>query len=197
MEDSHPTGRCPGPKVCLCAFLAWALMSHYAQKKPPLETYLQTHAQKQWKDSSGEPGRTAQRPGAEKCPKSTPGVLLGTWLGVLQRVLRGVLFGTFRALEGNKEPRSTLWGTPSQIPKSTPGALFGGLFGRNPRFSHGCSVEASLKFEHACIEPKLNGKGSLLLSHLGNVLHNTTVESDIPCWYASWIRKARAKCLHF
>ena len=48
--------------------------------------------------------RSAQGPVVESAPKSTFWVLLGTWLGVPQRVLRRALFGTkrilFRALSG-------------------------------------------------------------------------------------------------
>ena len=48
-----------------------------------------------------------------------------------------VLFGTFGAQKGQKHSKSTLWGTPSQVPKSTQKARCGALSGPAP--GHSCT----------------------------------------------------------
>ena len=79
-----------------------------------------------------DPGRECSGAWAGKCPTQCFWVLLGTCLGVPQRVL----FECFLALLGlksaKKHSKSTLWGTPRQVPKTTQKALRGALSGPGP-----------------------------------------------------------------
>ena len=72
-------------------------------------------------------------PGPESAPRSAFWAILGTCLGVPQRVL----FGSFLAFLGpktaKKHSKSTLWGTPRQVPKIAQKALRGALSGPGPK----------------------------------------------------------------
>ena len=73
-------------------------------------------------------------PGPESAPRSAFWAILGTCLGVPQRVL----FECFSAFLGpknvEKHSKSTLWGSPRQVPKIAQKALRGGaLSGPGPK----------------------------------------------------------------
>ena len=65
-----------------------------------------------------------------------PAAIAGVLRGPGQKVPHGVLLECFLRFLGlknvNKHPKSTLWGTPRQVPKSTQEALRGALSGPGP-----------------------------------------------------------------
>ena len=73
--------------------------------------------------------RSAQGPGPESASRSAFRVVLGTWLGVPQRVFFECFLAFFRPKSAKKHPKSTLWGTPRQLPKITRKALREALSG--------------------------------------------------------------------
>ena len=64
-----------------------------------------------------------------KVPHSAFGVILGTCLGVPQRVLFEWFLGLLGPKNAKKHSKRSLWGTPRQVPKITQKALAGALSG--------------------------------------------------------------------
>ena len=64
-------------------------------------------------------------PGAESAPRSAFWAILGTCLGVPQRVLFECFLAFFGPKNAKKHSKSTLWGTPRQVPKIAQKALRG------------------------------------------------------------------------
>ena len=59
-------------------------------------------------------------------------MFLGTWLET-QRVLFECFLAFLGLQNAQKHSKSTLWGTPSQVPKNTQKALRGALSGPGPK----------------------------------------------------------------
>ena len=96
--------RVSSPKcLCLCCFFSSEWLQWWMGAPP-----------KWLKSQPCDPSRIykgAQSPGRESAPKTAFRVVLGSWLGVFQRVLQGVLFGTFGALSVSiiVNPRLPQW----------------------------------------------------------------------------------------
>ena len=71
-------------------------------------------------------------PGPESAPRSAFWAILGTCLGVPQRVLLSA-FAFLGPKNAKKHSKSTLWGTPRQVPKIAQKALRGALSGPGPK----------------------------------------------------------------
>ena len=72
-------------------------------------------------------------PGPESAPRSVFWAILGTCLGVPQRVLFKCFLAFLGPKNAKKHSKSTLWGTPRQVPKIAQKALRGGLSGPGPK----------------------------------------------------------------
>ena len=72
-------------------------------------------------------------PGPESAPRSAFWAILGTCLGVPQRVLFESFLTFFRPKNAKKHSKNTLWGTPWQVPKIAQKALRGALSGPGPK----------------------------------------------------------------
>ena len=72
-------------------------------------------------------------PGPESAPRSAFWAILGTCLGVPQRVLFECFLAFFEPKNAQKHSKSTLWGTPRQVPKIAQKALRGELSGPGPK----------------------------------------------------------------
>ena len=72
-------------------------------------------------------------PGPESAPRSAFWAILGTCLGVPQRVLFECFLAFFGPKNDKKHSKSTLWGTPRQVPKIAQKALRGALSGPGPK----------------------------------------------------------------
>ena len=72
-------------------------------------------------------------PGPESAPRSAFWAILGTCLGVPQRVLFECFLAFFGPKNAKKHSKSTLWGTPRQVPKIAQKALRGALSGPGPK----------------------------------------------------------------
>ena len=72
-------------------------------------------------------------PGPESAPRSAFWAILGTCLGVPQRVLFECFLTFFGPKNAKKHSKSTLWGTPRQVPKIAQKALRGALSGPGPK----------------------------------------------------------------
>ena len=72
-------------------------------------------------------------PGPESAPRSAFWAILGTCLGVPQRVLFECFLAFLGPKNAKKHSKSTLWGTPRQVPKIAQKALRGALSGPGPK----------------------------------------------------------------
>ena len=72
-------------------------------------------------------------PGPESAPRSAFWAILGTCLGVPQRVLFECFLAFLGPENAKKHSKSTLWGTPRQVPKIAQKALRGALSGPGPK----------------------------------------------------------------
>ena len=72
-------------------------------------------------------------PGPESAPRSAFWAILGTCLGVPQRVLCECFLAFLGPKKAKKHSKSTLWGTPRQVPKIAQKALRGALSGPGPK----------------------------------------------------------------
>ena len=72
-------------------------------------------------------------PGPESAPRSAFWAILGTCLGVPQRVLFECFLAFFGPENAKKDSKSTLWGTSRQVPKTAQKALRGALSGPGPK----------------------------------------------------------------
>ena len=72
-------------------------------------------------------------PGPESALRSAFLAILGTCLGVPQRVLFECFLAFFGPKNAKKHSKSTLWGTPRQVPKIAQKALRGALSGPGPK----------------------------------------------------------------
>ena len=72
-------------------------------------------------------------PGPGSAPRSAFRAILGTCLGVPQRVLFECFLAFFGPKNVKKHSKSTLWGTPRQVPKIAQKALRGALPGPGPK----------------------------------------------------------------
>ena len=72
-------------------------------------------------------------PGPESAPRSAFWAILGTCLGVPQRVLFECFLAFFGPKNAKKHSKGTLWGTPRQVPKIAQKALRGALSGPGPK----------------------------------------------------------------
>ena len=72
-------------------------------------------------------------PGPESAPRSAFWAILGTCLGVPQRVLFECFLAVLSPKNAKKHSKSTLWGTPRQVPKIAQKALRGALSGPGPK----------------------------------------------------------------
>ena len=71
--------------------------------------------------------------GPESAPRSAFWAILGTCLGVPQRVLFECFLAFLGPKNAKKHSKSTLWGTPRQVPKIAQKALRGALSGPSPK----------------------------------------------------------------
>ena len=72
-------------------------------------------------------------PGPESAPRSAFWAILGTCLGVPQRMLFECFLAFLGPKNAKKHSKSTLWGTPRQVPKIAQNALRGALSGPGPK----------------------------------------------------------------
>ena len=72
-------------------------------------------------------------PGPESAPRSAFWAILGTCLGVPQRVFFECFLAFLGPKNAKKHSKSTLWGTPRQVPKIAQKALRGALSGPDPK----------------------------------------------------------------
>ena len=72
-------------------------------------------------------------PGPESAPRSAFWAILGTCLGVPQRVLFECFLAFLGPKTAKKHSKSTLWGTPRQVAKIAQKALRGALSGPGPK----------------------------------------------------------------
>ena len=89
----------------------------------------------------GDPSRHLQEcflgPGPESAPRSALWAILGTCLGVPQRVLFECFLAFFGPKNAKKHSKSTLCCTPRQVPKIAQRELQGALSGPGPK-KHSC-----------------------------------------------------------
>ena len=100
-------------------------------------------------------------PGPESAPRSAFWAILGTCLGVPQRVLFECFLTFLGPKNAKKHSKNTLWGTPRQVPKIAQKALQGALSGPGPtstpvnggRDRNTCDVFTRYFFVASCIAP--------------------------------------------
>ena len=98
-----------------------------------LENCLKKPWKKSWFAIPAAIYRSAFRARAWKCPRSAFWAILGTCLGVPQRVLFECFLAFLGPKHAKKHSKSTLWGTPRQVPKIAQKALRGALSGPGPK----------------------------------------------------------------